>query len=278
MPDLTTVARVKEWLRDLPNGEVLGALDIVEGNGYHAATTTVSLAGVIGQGSGFAADPIIVGGKFKGIVIRIPGSLYLKGTPPVLVITDTDIVPGSGAGASLNIADINGTQDVLLARIVSAASEFFRQQTSRNVYVSAPVTEVRHGRFGQRYITLRESPVTAVASLSIDGTVATVSPDPRSPGYGFDADGVFLRGLSFTDGFSNIAISYTAGYATLPSDVEDAVIDLAATRYQRRTHVDEVSRALSASGSTTVSFSQKDISAYAQTVIDKYSRPMIFGG
>lgn len=281
MPDLTTVARVKEWLGGIANGEILEALVTAEGDGYHAETTTVSLAGVIGQGSGFEADPIIVGGKIKGLVIRVPGSLYLKETPPTVAFTDTDGSPGSGAQASLNIAAIDGAADALLARLVTAASAFFMQRCSRLALIG-PVTVVerRDGRAGQNRLTLLESPVVAVSYLKIDGTAVQTSANPTSPGYGFDADGIFLRGTTFKGGFSNIEISYTAGYdANSPEAamIEQAVIELVGSRYRRRDHIDQVSQSLGGGASQTISYSQKDVPAEVQAAINLFSRPVVFG-
>ncbi len=219
-------------------------------------------------------------GAIVGVVIRDPGKWYLKGNPPTLEATDTDGSPGSGATFKLVIAEIDGANDAVLARVVSAASAFFYQKTSRNVLISDSVTETRNGHFGQRYIQTYESPITAVTSLTLDGRAATVSPGPLQPGYGFNADGVFLRYLCFTDGFSNIVIVYTAGYAPGSPElamIEQAVIVLAGTWFKRRLHVDENTRAQAASGSITVSFSQKDIPPETQTVINKFSRPPLFG-
>ena len=281
MPDLTTVARVKEWLGNIPNGEVLEATPLTGGTGYHAATTTLALTGVIGAGSGFSAVPVISGGVIQSVVILIPGSLYRKDAPPTLVATDSDGAPGSGATFSLNIAAIDGTQDVLLQHLVTAASAFFLQRCSRSALIG-PVTvnETRDGHFGQRRLILLESPVSAVASVAVDGTAVQTSANPRSPGFGFDADGIFLRGSCFTDGFSNIEISYTAGYdANSPEAamIEQAVIELVGTKFRRRTHIDEMSRTNAASGTLTVSFSQKDVPAEVQAAINKFSRPMVFG-
>lgn len=281
MPDLTTLENVKSWLGSIPNGEVLEAKITAGGSGYHAATTSVSLSGVIGPGTGFDAIPIIVGGVIQSLAIVDPGKLYLKETPPTVVFTDTDVSPGTGAQASLNIAAIDTTKDALLSRLVSAASAFFLQRCSRSALVGpVTVTETRDGHYGRRRIITLESPVSAVASLKIDGQNQQASTSPLSPGYGFDSDGIFLRGHSFAEGFSNIELTYTAGYAPGSPElamIEQAVIELVGTKYRRRTHIDEVSRGIAGGGSETVTFSQKDVPAEVQAVINKFSRPMVFG-
>jgi len=281
MPDLTTVAAVKAWLGEIPNGEILEAKPLTGGTGYHAATTTLALTGVLGQGTDFGADPIIQGGAIVSVVIRNPGKLYLKDSPPTLVATDTDVSPGSGATFSLNIAAIDGSKDALLARLVAAASAFFYQRCSRSVLIGpVSVTERRNGHFGQRYIVTIESPVTAVSSVEVDDVAITASNGSRLPGYGFDADGVFLRGSCFAEGFSNVRIVYTAGYTAGSPEaamIEQAVIELVGTKYRRRSHIDEISRAIGGGGAQTVTFSQRDVPAEVQTVISKFQRPMLFG-
>jgi hypothetical protein len=289
MPDLTTVAACKAWIGGIPNGEILDPGITAEGTGYHAATTTLGLTGVLGQGTGFAADPVIEAGKIVGIVIRDPGRLYLKDTPPTLVATDTDGSPGSGAVFTLvsttstpRIATIDSTADALLARLVTAASAFFAQRCARAQLINdgSTITEVRDGQYGQRRMVTIESPIAEVVSLSLDGKALTASTGPVNPGYGFDPDGVFLRGSCFTGGFSNVTIAYKAGYATNSPEaamIEQAVIELVAQKYKRQTHVDEVSRSVSATGSTTATFSTKDVPAEVQVTINKFSRPMVFG-
>jgi hypothetical protein len=280
MSDLTTVEAVKAWLQD-PNGEVNRVAVTDGGTGYHAATTTVSLSGVVGPGSGLVMIPEIVGGVVKSVVVLNQGKLYLKGTPPVVAFTDSDMSPGSGAAASLDIAEIQSPPDAQIARLVTAASEFFYQKTSRAVLIGpVTVTEKHNGHSGQRYIQTVESPITAVTSLTLDGLPSTVSAGPMQPGYGFDPDGIFLRGTSFTDGYSNVVIVYTAGYASGSPElamIEQAVIVLAGTWFKRRLHMDENSRAVNASGSITVSYSTKDCPPEVQTVIQKFQRPMLFG-
>jgi hypothetical protein len=282
MADLTTVAAVKAWIGGIPNGSVLSVTITAEGSGYHGATTTLALTGVLGQGSDFSAVPVIAAGKITGVVILDAGSLYLKGSPPTLVATDTDGSPGSGATFTLEIAEIDSTADALLARLVSAASAFFAQRCCRARLIDdgTTITEIRDGQFGQRRMVTIESPINSVVSLSLDGRALTASTGPVNPGYGFDPDGVFLRGSCFTTGFSNVTIAYKAGYAADSPEaamIEQAVIELVAQKYKRQTHVDEVSRSVSATGSTTATFSTRDVPAEVATVINKFLRPMVLG-
>lgn len=288
MTDLTTVAACKAWIGNIPNGEILSVAITNEGTGYHATTTTLALSNVLGQGSGFAADPVIIGGRIVAVVIRSPGSLYLKDTPPTLAATDTNGTPGAGAVFSLvstaespKIATIDSTADAILASLVTAASGFFYQECCRSVLLSASLTETRNGHFNQHYVGTLETPVTAVSSLKIDGRAITASSGPLVSGFGFDSGGVFVRGTAFTEGFQNIEISYTAGYGSNSpeaAEIAQAVTELVGQKFRRRTHIDENTRGIAGGASQTVSFSQKDIPPEVQSVIDRFMRPMQAGG
>ncbi len=87
-----------------------------------------------------------------------------------------------------------------------------------------------NGRDEQRLI-LPERPVTAVSSVTIDGIVIPQSPSASVYGFVFDHKSVMLCGRRFSRGWQNITISYQAGFATLPNDLSDAVIELVKLQY-----------------------------------------------
>src|SRR6185312_13143041 len=90
------------------------------------------------------------------------------------------------------------TDDVLLARLITAASGFIQKWLNRNI-ASADWCEVRDGTGGRR-LTFSNFPVTAVLSLSIDGLAISAAPDDGGfgAGYVFGATELALRGYVFT--------------------------------------------------------------------------------
>jgi hypothetical protein len=182
----------------------------------------------------------------------------------------------------LGIADANA--DAILGRMVSAASSWFYNATARSVLVSAAVTEVKNGA-DTTEIFPREFPITAVASLTIDGIAIPVSTGPTVAGYTADSGySIALRGgtsmvgsfsavpFVFSRGYSNIVYNYTAGYAggSLElGEIAQAVIELVAQKWARRSHTDQIAQGL---GQQSLTFSQKDIPAEVQTVIDRFER------
>jgi len=160
------------------------------------------------------------------------------------------------------------TDDALLARLITAASQFIQTWLNRQI-ASADWREARDGTGGQR-LAFANIPVTSVLSLSIDG----LSIPPAATHGGFDAGYVFtptelaLRGYVFTHRPQNVFITYTAGYLVTPPDIAQACIELVCLRYRERTRIGEVSRAVS--GSETVTYSQRDMSESVKLLLAQY--------
>jgi hypothetical protein len=164
------------------------------------------------------------------------------------------------------------TDDTLLSRLITAASQFIQSWLQRQIAVSDWI-EIRDGDGGQR-LAFANFPVSAVWSLSIDGLNIPPAPAPGGITGGFGAGYVFsptelaLRGYVFTRRAQNVSVTYTAGYANVPPDIAQACIELVARRYRERTRIGEVSKALMSG--ETVTFSQKDMSDDVKTLLAQY--------
>src|SRR5437879_12425479 len=90
------------------------------------------------------------------------------------------------------------TDDVLLTRLIAAASQFIQSWLNRQI-AAADWLELRDGTGGQLMV-LANSPVTAILSLSIDGL--NIPPAPTdggfAAGYSFTSTELALRGYVFT--------------------------------------------------------------------------------
>ena len=163
------------------------------------------------------------------------------------------------------------TDDALLTRLISAASQYIQTWLNRQIAV-ADYQETRDGT-GGRQLQFACFPVSAVQSLTVDGLAIPPAP-PLAPdtgptaGYVFSATQLSLRGYRFRRGSQNIVLSYTAGYAATPPEISQACIELVALRYRERTRIGEMSKSLG--GGETVSYSQKDMSASIATLLQQY--------
>ena len=171
-------------------------------------------------------------------------------------------LPGAGGGGITYTTD-----DALLQRLITAVSSHVQSWLDRAI-ASAAYVDTRDGRGGYR-VGLTNYPVTAVASVTIDGVSLPASPDGISPRFTFSDSTVFLIGYGFARGTRNVVISYTAGYATTPPDIEQAAIELVALRYRERDRIGLVSKGLA--GETT-SYVQQDMPAHVSAVLSQYRR------
>lgn len=103
--------------------------------------------------------------------------------------------------------------DLLLGRLITASSKFIKSWIARDVLMTT-YTERYNGKGGTR-LSLRNSPVYSISSLSIGDHAPPVSLDGIAQGYQFDENGtVYLSGYSFNRAFQNVRVTYTAGYFT----------------------------------------------------------------
>lgn len=162
------------------------------------------------------------------------------------------------------------TDDALLARLITAASAFLAAWLNRQI-LAASYTQTFNGN-GKTALLLPQYPVTAVQSLTIDGQSIPplqVGSSTAAAGYSFDATTLYLSGTTFTPGRQNVTLTWTAGYTSVPPDIEQACIDLVALRYRERDRIGLASKGMA--GETT-SYSQRDLPANAATLLQVYRR------
>ena len=158
------------------------------------------------------------------------------------------------------------TDDALLTRLVTAASQYIQTWLNRDI-ASADFLEARDGTGGHR-LQFGCFPVTAVLSLTIDGQSVPAAVSFNAAGYRFSSTQLSVRGYRFNRGAQNIVVVYTAGYSTTPPALAQACIELVALRYRERTRIGEVSRSLG--GAETVAYAQKDMSDAIKTLLQQY--------
>jgi hypothetical protein len=180
--------------------------------------------------------------------------------------------PGRCQGVAANRAERLSADRRCAVDKADYRSQRLHSDLAQPVHRLADYLEIRDGTGGQR-LQFACFPVCAVLSLTIDGLTIPPAP-PVSPstgltsGYLFSPTQLALRGYHFTRRVQNVAVSYTAGYASIPPEIAQACIELVALRYRERTRVGEVSKAFA--GAETVSYSQKDMSASVATLLQRY--------
>ena len=152
-----------------------------------------------------------------------------------------------------------------LQRLVTAVSMWMQSWMSRTIRSQA-YAETRDGNGGNRLI-LSNEPVTAVASVVVDGKIIPPSPFFGQSGFIFTGTAIVLTGYLFNRGDANVVINYTGGFTTTPPDLEQACLDLAALRWKERDRIGHVSKSIAGE---TVTFVVKDMSDFVKTTLEKY--------
>jgi hypothetical protein len=156
--------------------------------------------------------------------------------------------------------------DALLSRLITATSHYIQTWLSRPIAAS-DYLETRDGTGGQR-LQFGIFPVLKVQSLTINGQVVPLVAASGAAGYNFSATQLTVQGYEFFRGAQNIVVAYSAGYSTIPPDINQACIELVALRYRERSRVGEISKSMG--GAETVSYSQKDLSDPIKTLLQQY--------
>jgi hypothetical protein len=156
------------------------------------------------------------------------------------------------------------TDEALLVRLITAASGFIRTWCDRD-FVSQSYTDTLDGK-GAARMPLPNTPITAVASLAIDGNVIPPGDPVSTPGYFFTSTMLCLNGYRFSRGMANVVVSYTAGFATVPPELEQACIELVAFRYRELDRIGVASKGMA--GETT-SFTIKDVPPSVRTILEQ---------
>lgn len=189
-----------------------------------------------------------------------------------------DLTTVASVQAFLLAGGMAATDDAVIQMAITWASRIFVTETGQtlgagtagNVFNSQlSFTEVYDGN-GSDTLYLRNRPVASVQSLAIENLTIPLSTGWGSAGYFIDTAGSSLGlrngtwpgttsptgsplagSFYFWRGRGNIFITYTAGYASTPTDIQQAVVQMASILYKRRNWLDEKSRSMAGGGGTT---------------------------
>ncbi|GLR26515.1 phage head-tail connector protein [Limnobacter litoralis] len=158
--------------------------------------------------------------------------------------------------------------DQLITRMITEHSQAIQNYVNRQL-TSQDYAETLDG-YGGFTLLLRNYPITAISSLSVNGRTIPAAAGYSDPGYRFRNYEVVLNGYRFDRGLMNVEIAYTAGFETVPSDLAGACIKWVASSYRERERLGQASKQLN--GAETVSYIVKDMPDSVKTVLKQYMR------
>ena len=159
------------------------------------------------------------------------------------------------------------TNDALLSRLISAASDYIETYLSRDI-ARTSYQSYRDGHGGRR-LMFRNYPVVSLAVLKIGGV--SIPPSVNgSPGFVHTETSVTLvGGYAFESGASNVYLEYVAGYDPVPSEIEQACIDLVSLRYRERDRIGLTSKSLAGE---SITFNTREFSDAVGSTLVQYKR------
>ncbi len=193
--------------------------------------------------------------------------------------------------------------DQIIQDAITAFSAYLLRRTARGpldgtIPTASPfVAPVSYDDFYDGSGTLRQPvrnwPITAVAAVNVGGVAVRQSTSPQVPGWVIDGDKKFIsiRGTNgvrgygaggwgfqprgydccyvFANGIQNVEINYTAGFSSVPFDLEMAARKAVALNYRRRSWIGQKSQAMAA-GAGTISFQDWEMDRDAERAIQYY--------
>lgn len=154
----------------------------------------------------------------------------------------------------LGIPAADTSADVTLTRMVTAFSSAIANYLNRDLGTQTYVDTLNGA--GGAFMLPANYPITAVSSLYIDDVQIPAQVGRGNNGYVFSGVRIFLVGYTFNRGFQNVDLSYTAGFAAIPADVEQACIEWIADRWTAKQRIGVMSRSINGQSTT---YDPKDI-------------------
>lgn len=158
----------------------------------------------------------------------------------------------------LKIPTLETSKDTLVEFWINVASQRLEQETNRKL-LQQSITEYHHGR-ASNLLLLREWPIASLPYPQVFLDMASQFPPSSEIASSEihitdDANSLLLAGRQFPRGYHNIKVVYTAGYATVPPDLENACLWLVSWYDAARENKD-IGRESKTKGDETTSFLQ----------------------
>lgn len=159
------------------------------------------------------------------------------------------------------------TNDALLSRLISAASDYIEAYLSRNI-ARTSYQSYRDGHGGRR-LMFRNYPVVSLTMLKVGALLVPPSVG-GAPGFVHTETSVTLvGGYVFDLGASNVYLEYVAGYDPIPNEIEQSCIDLVSLRYRERDRIGITSKSLAGE---SVTFNTREFSDAVGSTLAQYKR------
>ena len=126
------------------------------------------------------------------------------------------------------------------------------------------------------FIYTKQFPITSVSGIWSDTSLCWDSDALiGSDEYIVFEDHIQLKDTYFTAGRNNVKMIYTAGYTTIPLDIQQVCIDETGRRFKHRTDYDVISRVGQGDAGGEVYFVERGFLEKSKLVLNKYKNRFI---
>lgn len=167
----------------------------------------------------------------------------------------------------MGLSDTNVARDAAFSALIIQCSAQIENLCQRS-FGLADYSEFYDGT-GTSTLILRQFPVAEITLLKIGPLEVSPAPDSVAIGYRFFGEEVILNTSRFLRGRRNIQIEYSAGYSTIPADLELVVNKVIANTYKGKEWLGYMSKSLAGE---TVTFKDELDKPSQSQVLQNYRR------
>lgn len=161
----------------------------------------------------------------------------------------------------------SNASDGALVLLLEAAIDAVETILSRKLGTTT-VTDKYNGTGGALQ-WVKNFPIKTVSSVKINGKSVSIlaEGDFSSPGVKYNDVALMYQSGIFPKGFSNVEVTYTAGYDKLPMDLQRAISEIAGLGLKQREHLDVSSKSMAGE---TISYVMTLLPKSAKEILAQY--------
>ena len=289
--DLCTVGDVRAFLA-MVSGQ--------PGNSNQTSEVSTSISTPFSAGSGVVVSPVTMANIVAGsvLVVDVGTSQEVVAVTAVSGSTFTATFTKTHSATPVPVIDLT---DQVIGKLITSASNYWLWATGKGgggqvptaspFVAPQPYNEWYNGN-GNLQLFLKQTPITTVTLLQINGVTVPASAGWSNPGYVIDGEGKSLLirsngvsgrggygfgsvgrgcGYGFSNGVQNINVQYSAGFNGVPPDVLDGCTEMVAVNFQRRRYLDQDQNAAPQTIGT-ITYSKLEVPKRVASIMDNYSR------
>lgn len=173
-----------------------------------------------------------------------------------------DLTTLASVKSYLNIDTLNTGNDAELSRLITVTSGLIRNWINRDL-TTAVYSDKLNGT-NSINIMVPNYPITSIASITIGGLLIPIAD------YIYDDTVItLLNGRYAPNGKMNVVVNYTAGYATVPPEVDQVCVEMVSKKFKHRDRIGLSSKGLAGE---TMSYDLKDMREETLTMLAAYTK------